>query len=65
MNRNRLAGHTLPQEGRVYGPTGIRKTLGKARCSCGAESPTLSSNKGRQDWHRQHKDEIRRGRSDG
>ena len=58
MSGNRLPGHTLPFEGKVYG-YGYRVNYGRARCSCGAESPPLDSDAARKRWHREHKDEVR------
>jgi hypothetical protein len=61
---NRVAGHSLRHEGRVgadpYRPTNGE---GKCRCECGAWSPTLPSTAKRQQWHRDHKDDIRAGGS--
>lgn len=60
MTPNRLAGHTLPHEGRVLVYGGWSKGPGKARCSCGAESSeTLPTIAARQRWHRWHKDAVR------
>lgn len=57
----RIAGHTLPNEGRIFdGPSRI--TEGPTSCSCGAESPFLSSDSARQQWHATHKDEVRQAR---
>lgn len=60
-SRNRLAGHTLPHEGRIH-TNGVWRRVGQARCSCGATSPILGSDNARKVWHRQHKDEIRSAR---
>jgi hypothetical protein len=62
MKANRLAGHTLPNEGRLPGwPPSTQNGTGKARCSCGSESPELPSTTQRQAWFRDHKDDIRAG----
>jgi len=47
----RLAGHTLPDEGRIY-RDGYRISNGPAVCSCGVESPSFCSDQGRRNWHR-------------
>lgn len=61
MKSNRLSGHTLPFEGKIYGYNRTVKH-GRARCSCGALSPALDSDAARKRWHREHKDEVREGR---
>lgn len=62
MKPNRLAGHTLPNEGRVRDAAGwLGNGPGRARCSCGERSPNLSSTAARKLWHRDHKDDIRNG----
>jgi hypothetical protein len=58
VRSNRLAGHTLPNEGRVFGYQ-LGCMVGSARCSCGEESPSLPSANARKKWHREHKDKIR------
>lgn len=62
MRANRLAGHILPDEGRIFGNgVGHAKPEGRAECSCGAASEVLPSAKARKAWHRAHKDAVRRG----
>lgn len=58
MRANRLAGHTLPNEGAIYDGVYI-VSRGSTRCSCGVESPPLPSDNARRKWHRDHKDTIR------
>lgn len=58
MRANRLAGHTLPNEGAIRDGIYI-VTVGSTRCSCGIESPVLPSDNARRKWHRDHKDTIR------
>lgn len=53
--RSRLAGHTLPNEGRVHGDDA---PFGRARCSCGEASEVLNSDNARKAWHREHKQEL-------
>jgi hypothetical protein len=61
VKANRLAGHTMPQEGRVYDRIGRRVQDGPARCSCGATSEQVfTSVNARLRWHRDHKDRRRR-----
>ncbi len=56
----RLVGHVLPNEGRIYEPWGQPITVGPARCTCGAESPVLTSDNARKKWHRDvHKPAVR------
>lgn len=55
----RLAGHTLPNEGRVYDPYGYRLSEAAARCSCGEESPVLPNDAQRRKWHANHKQALR------
>ena len=60
MKANRLAGHTLRDEGRVRGGGFlVFVSEGVGRCSCGATSKVLHSDGARKRWHRQHKDEVR------
>ena len=60
MKTNRLAGHTLPDEGRVRGKGFRFVSDGVGLCSCGATSERmLTSDGARKRWHRQHKDEVR------
>jgi hypothetical protein len=60
---NRLAGHELPNEGRLdmSGPTRNINGPGRTSCSCGEKSPKLLNTSQRKQWHRDHKDGIRRG----
>lgn len=69
----RLRGHGLLSEGKPYQhrqddeedtPSWHRVPgwEGHGVCSCGASSPDLDTDGGRQRWHRDHKDKIR---SDG
>lgn len=58
---NRLPGHTLPCEGRVQlggHIIGDGSGEGRARCSCGKDSPLLPSTRARKQWHRDHKNDI-------
>lgn len=62
---DRLAGHSLSgagaphdRDGDRINPTGTGGQ-GRARCSCGALSPVLSSAGQRHAWHRQHKADVR------
>lgn len=61
MPSNRLAGHELPNEGRVW--NGVIRALtngaGDIACSCGVLSPYLMTTAARQRWHREHKDTVR------
>lgn len=61
MRTNRLAGHGLPHEGRVW--NGLTRQFGNyagtTSCSCGLISPFLASTSARRKWHREHKDKIR------
>lgn len=60
MRANRLSGHSLPNEGRLSGwPPSAQNGPGKARCSCGTESPDLPNTNQRQKWFRDHKNDIR------
>lgn len=59
MRSNRLAGHELPNEGRIYWNGIYIVREGQTRCSCGVESPTLPSANARRRWHANHKDEVR------
>lgn len=63
MRSNRLAGHTLPNEGRIQ-VGGIWVERGPARCSCGAESDVLKSDNARRRWHFEHKAQIRAAQED-
>lgn len=53
---SRLAGHTLPNEGRIY-ENSYRVTDGPAVCSCGWKSQIFGSDSARRDAHRRHKAE--------
>jgi hypothetical protein len=58
----RVAGHTLPFEGRVMVAGWYRNGPGFGRCSCGARSEKeLPNTAARQRWHRAHKEEIAGG----
>jgi hypothetical protein len=62
MRDNRLAGHSLPCEGRVQlggHIIGDGSGEGRAVCECGTESELLPSTRARQQWHRAHKNDIR------
>lgn len=60
MRANRLAGHILPNEGRIFGNgIGYPKAEGRAECSCGATSEVLPSANARKKWHRGHKAAVR------
>ncbi len=61
MMPNRVPGHTLRKEGRVWSSLNYRDENGPgiARCSCGADSSHLASTAARKRWHRAHKDEVR------
>lgn len=56
----RLAGHSLPNEGRVHDGHGQGYTNGPGRvqCSCGEHSPELPNTAQRRKWHRQHKADV-------
>lgn len=58
-----LKGHGLLFEGKAYqengSPFSWSEKVGCGKCSCGALSPVLPSKRKRQQWHRQHKDEVR------
>lgn len=59
--QNRLAGHTLPNEGKIWNGIRLASSFeGRATCSCGEESPTeLKNAERRRIWHRRHKDDVR------
>lgn len=62
MRATRLAGHSLPLEGRVQlggRLIGNGSGEGRAACSCGTESPLLPSTRARRKWHHDHKNDIR------
>lgn len=66
MRGNRLAGHTLYREGWPCDDAGepvdsfrARAGVGRAKCSCGELSMSLDSQRQRQQWHRDHKNQIR------
>lgn len=56
----RVSGHTLRHEGQAFNERGVRDGTanGYGRCSCGAQSPWLTSDYQRKDWHRRHKSEV-------
>lgn len=56
MNVTRLAGHSLPDEGRIY-ENSYRVSEGRAVCSCGWTSEPLGSDNARRVAHREHKAE--------
>jgi hypothetical protein len=64
MKSNRLAGHMLPNEGRLYNQYGFLRRSGPATCSCGAQSEEMHSASARQRWHREHKDQVRQQSAD-
>ncbi|TDC34204.1 hypothetical protein E1211_17810 [Micromonospora sp. 15K316] len=59
MKSNRLAGHTLPNEGRLYDRGIYLVREGAIRCSCGDVSPFLPNATARRRWHREHKAAVR------
>lgn len=59
MNVTRLAGHSLPTEGRLY-ENSYRITQGPAVCSCGWQSEVLVSDNARRVAHREHKATVGR-----
>lgn len=59
MIANRVAGHTLPREGRLYDAHGYPVRVGRARCSCGETSPEMATVAARRRWHRDHKFDVR------
>lgn len=59
MKANRLAGHELPNEGRVRVAGRYGNGPGRARCACGEKSPALPNTAQRKQWHRDHKDSVR------
>jgi hypothetical protein len=59
----RLAGHALPNEGRVgstLDSSVLRNGPGRSRCTCGKRSPLLPSTAQRKRWHRDHKEAARK-----
>lgn len=67
MRSNRLAGHELPDEGRVYENGIYPVQQGVGVCSCGEKSQqSLPSANARKKWHRDHKNDIlsKRGLND-
>jgi len=65
VRSNRLAGHTLPYEGRVFDARDPRINRlvngpGRAQCSCGEWSPDMPSTNARRKWHRAHKADVGR-----
>ncbi len=59
MRSNRLAGHELPNEGRLYENGIYPVQQGVGVCSCGDKSQVLPSANARKKWHRDHKNDIR------
>ena len=59
---NRLAGHTLPNEGRINHDS-TSACCGPAVCSCGEQSEVLHGANARKRWHKQHKDDVRARRA--
>jgi hypothetical protein len=62
MKSNRLAGHELRNEGRVYVPGSgyVSRVQARGKCSCGATSGRLLPNAAqRKAWHREHKASVR------
>jgi hypothetical protein len=69
----RVAGHALEREGRpflVVGCCGSKSNhgmpnhydrIGHGWCSCGAFGPCVETNRARQQWHREHKEQARGG----
>ena len=62
MRSNVLVGHMLKREGRVFNPTNSYGSngSGSTACSCGQWSGVLPSTRARQQWHREHKAEVRK-----
>lgn len=59
-----LPGHTLVAEGAPHDNLGNRLEggltgVGRAKCTCGGLSEMLNSTRARQQWHRDHKNQIR------
>ncbi len=61
MESTRLAGHTLPNEGRIlnYSISFNSPQEGSLAFSCGVESPDMPSANARKKWHREHKAAVR------
>jgi hypothetical protein len=59
MKSTRLAGHTLPDEGRIRDSDGYWIATGPAVCSCGETSDELPSDNARRRWHRNHKQTVK------
>jgi len=62
----RIDGHGLVFEGSPFSDHGKRLHVGtygpgRAKCSCGALSPSLTSGYQRKAWHRKHKAEVAQG----
>jgi hypothetical protein len=63
-----VQGHGLANEGAPFDENGVRASAhhssvagrGRAKCACGELSEVLSSSTKRQQWHREHKDEVRK-----
>ena len=57
----RLAGHALPDEGRVYDAHGYKVDEAATACSCGESSPVLPNTAQRRKWHASHKESVAGG----
>lgn len=61
----RLVGHGLRYEGSAFEREGLRARdfsgPGMALCECGTYSPLIKNRAQRQQWHKDHKDDIRAG----
>lgn len=58
LQSTRLAGHSLPHEGKLPDGNGGWLKEGPARCQCGETSPVMPNTHSRQRWHRDHKVKI-------
>lgn len=62
---SRLSGHGLRYEGAAYSmPRALARDAsgpGMALCECGTYSPLIKNRSQRQQWHKDHKDDIRNG----
>jgi hypothetical protein len=56
-----LKGHALFNEGIRFGESKI----GPANCECGAQSENLPNTSQRQNWHRAHKESIKKEATNG
>lgn len=71
MRRTALAGHALRAEGQAYRPGDPEQGeespwirvhyswTGVALCECGETSPPVDTVRARQQWHREHKEQVR------